>query len=343
VRLWQQLSGLLWVLGLAIVIVPLAAQTPPAPSGPPTIERTSPALDALIDAKATFEKLGDGYSWVEGPVWNRKGGFLLFSDIPNNVINQWKPGAGIKEFLKPSGYYGTTPFTGHEPGSNGLTFDHEGRLVMCQHGSRRIARLESDGKVTSLADKYDGKRLNSPNDLVYHSSGALYFTDPPYGLPNRWDDKEKELPFQGVYRLGTDGKLTLLTKELNAPNGLAFSPDEKTLYVAQSDPEKAIWMAYPVNADGSIGAGRVFADVTADAKAKLPGLPDGMKVDVAGNLWATAPGGIHIYTPKGELLGTIETTVPTANLAWGDDGSTLYLTSNTAVWRVKTKAKGKMP
>jgi gluconolactonase len=178
---------------------------------------------------------------------------------------------------------------------------------------------------------------------VYHSSGALYFTDPPYGLPNRWDDKEKELPFQGVYRLGADGTLMLLTKELNAPNGLAFSPDEKTLYVAQSDPEKAIWMAYPVNADGSIGAGRVFADVTADAKAKLPGLPDGMKIDVAGNLWATAPGGIHIYTPSGELLGTIKTTVPTANLAWGDDGSTLYLTSNTAVWRVKTKAKGKIP
>ena len=342
-RVLEQLSGVWWILGLAAAIVPLAAQTPAAPSGPPTIEKKSPALDALIDTNATFEKLGDGYSWVEGPLWSKAGGFLLFSDIPNNVIQKWTPGAGIKEFLKPSGYYGATPFTGHEPGSNGLTFDRQGRLVMCQHGSRRIARLETDGKITSLADKYDGKRLNSPNDLVYHSSGALYFTDPPYGLPNRWDDKEKELPFQGVYRLGTDGVLTLLTKELNAPNGLAFSPDEKTLYVAQSDPEKAIWMAYPVNADGSIGAGRVFADVTADAKAKLPGLPDGMKIDVAGNLWATAPGGIHIYTPTGELLGTIKTTVPTANLAWGDDGSTLYLTSNTAVWKVKTKTKGKIP
>jgi gluconolactonase len=339
----EQASRVWWMLGLVMAVVPLAAQTPAAPSGPPTIEKKSPALDALIDANATFEKLGDGYSWTEGPVWSKVGGFLLFSDIPNNVINQWKPGAGIKEFLKPSGYYGSTPFTGHEPGSNGLTFDHQGRLVMCQHGSRRIARLETDGKVTSLADKYDGKRLNSPNDLVYHSSGALYFTDPPYGLPNRWDDKEKELPFQGVYRLGTDGKLTLLTKELNAPNGLGFSPDEKTFYVAQSDPEKAIWMAYPVNTDGSIGAGRVFADVTAQAKAKLPGLPDGMKLDTAGNLWATGPGGIYIFTPGGEQLGLIKTTVPTANLAWGDDGSTLYITSNTAVWRVKTKAKGKIP
>ena len=242
------------------------------------------------------------------------------------------------------GYNGTAPFTGHEPGSNGLTYDASGRLVLCQHGERRIARLESDGKtITSLADKYDGKRLNSPNDLVYDSKGALYFTDPPYGLPKRWDDPAKELAFQGVYRLTADGTLTLLTKELNAPNGLAFSPDEKTFYVAQSDPEKAIWMAYPVNADGTIGAGRVFADVTPAAKAKLPGLPDGMKVDVQGNLWATGPGGVYIFSPAGEQLGLISTSVPTANLAWGDDGSTLYLTSNTAVWRVKTKTKGKMP
>ncbi len=176
------------------------------------------------------------------------GGYLLWSDIPNNVVHKWTPGGAVSEYLKPSGYSGTEPFTGPEPGSNGLTFDREGHLILCQHGDRRIARLDAPGKLTALADKYEGKRLNSPNDVVVHSSGAIYFTDPPYGLPGRWDDPKKELPFQGVYRRATDGTVTLLTKELYAPNGLAFSPDEKTLYVAQSDPKKAIWMAYPVKA-----------------------------------------------------------------------------------------------
>ena len=324
--------------GAVLMTSMLMAQIPT-----PTIEKKSPALDGLIAPDATFEKLGEGFKWVEGPVWSKRGGFLLFSDIPNNVVNKWQQGGSIIEFLKPSGYNGTEPFTGPEPGSNGLTFDAQGRLVLCQHGNRRIARLESDGQVTAVVDKYKGKRLNSPNDSVYHSSGALYFTDPPYGLPKRWDDPQKELPFQGVYRLGTDGKLTLLTRELNAPNGLAFSPDEKTLYVAQSDPEKAIWMSYPVQADGTVGQGKVFFDVTAAVKAKEPGLPDGMKIDVAGNLWATGPGGIFIFSPAGEQLGTIRTGVPTANLAWGDDGSTLYITANSAVFRVKTKTKGKIP
>jgi gluconolactonase len=318
---------------------PLGSQ---ASDGQPSITKLSPALDALIAADATFEKLGNGFKWTEGPVWNRREQYLLFSDIPNNIVHKWQ-GGSITQFLKPSGYDGTAPFTGPEPGSNGLTFDSEGRLVLCQHGNRRIARREANGQITALADRFEGKRLNSPNDLVFHSSGALYFTDPPYGLPGRWDDPNKELPFQGVYRRAPDGTLTLLTKELHAPNGLAFSPDEKTLYVAQSDPERAIWMAYPVKADGAIGEGRVFADATADAKAKKPGLPDGMKVDVAGNIWATGPGGIFIFSPGGEHLGTIETGVPTANLAWGDDGGTLYITMNTAVWRVKTKTKGKLP
>jgi gluconolactonase len=308
----------------------------------PTIIKKSPALDALIAADAVFEKLGEGFRWTEGPVWSRKGGFLLFSDIPNNVISKWEAGKGMSEFLKPSGYHGTVPFTGAEPGTNGLTFDAQGRLVACQHGDRRVARWEN-GAWTALADKYEGKRLNSPNDLVFHSSGALYFTDPPYGLPGRWQDKEKELPFQGVYRRAADGTLTLLTKELNAPNGLAFSPDEKTLYVAQSDPEKAIWMAYPVKGDGTLGAGKVFVDATAEFKAKRPGLPDGLKIDVKGNLWATAPGGVWIMAPDGTHLGTLSTGVPTANVAWGDDGSTLYITANTAVFRVKTKTMGKMP
>ena len=308
----------------------------------PTIVKLSPALDALIAENATFEKLGEGFRWTEGPVWDKRGGFLLFSDIPNNAINKWAPGQAVATFLKPSGYHGTAPFTGPEPGTNGLTFDSQGRLVACQHGDRQVARYEN-GKWTPLADKYDGKRLNSPNDLVFHSSGALYFTDPPYGLPKRWDDPAKELPFQGIYRRATDGTVTLLNKELNAPNGLAFSPDEKTLYVAQSDPEKAIWMAYPVNADGTLGAGKVLKDVTADFKAKKPGLPDGLKVDTKGNLWATGPGGVFVIAPDGTHLGTLSTGVPTANVAWGDDGSTLYITANTAVFRVKTKTTGRLP
>jgi gluconolactonase len=319
----------------------LLSQTAMTPQ--PTIDRKSPALDDLLAADAKFEKLSDGHKWVEGPVWSTRGGFLLWSDIPNNVVHKWQPGGAVSEYLKPSGYSGSEPFTGPEPGSNGLTFDREGHLILCQHGDRRVARMDAPGEFTALADKYEGKRLNSPNDVVVHSSGAIYFTDPPYGLPGRWDDPKKELPFQGVYRHGTDGALTLLTKELYAPNGLAFSPDERTLYVAQSDPKKAIWMAYPVKADGTIGEGKVFADATSLVGEAHPGLPDGMKVDTKGNIWTTAPGGVWIFTPTGEHLGTIVTGVPTANLAWGDDGSTLYITANHAVWRVKTKAVGKIP
>ena len=324
-------------LGAVLTTSILMAQIPT-----PTIEKKSPALDALLSPDAVFEKLGEGFRWTEGPVWSRKGGFLLFSDIPNNVINQWTPGKGISEFLKPSGYHGAAPFTGPEPGTNGLTFDAQGRLVACQHGDRRVARWEN-GTWTPLAERYEGKRLNSPNDLVFHSSGALYFTDPPYGLPGRWKDKEKERAFHGVYRRAPDGSLTLLTDQLNAPNGLAFSPDEKTLYVAQSDPDKAVIMAYPVNADGTLGEGRVLVDTTAEVKAKKPGLPDGLKVDTKGNLWATAPGGVWVIAPDGSHLGTIATGVPTANVAWGDDGGTLYITANTAVFRVETKTAGKVP
>ena len=307
----------------------------------PTIVKKSPALDALIAADATSRNLAkasmDGRAGVE-----QEGRLPALLGHPEQRHPQVGAGKGRREFLKPSGYHGTAPFTGPEPGTNGLTFDAQGRLVACQHGDRQVARWEN-GSGRRWPTSYEGKRLNSPNDLVFHSSGALYFTDPPYGLPKRWDDPAKELPYQGVYRRAADGTLTLLTKELNAPNGLAFSPDEKTLYVAQSDPEKAIWMAYPVKADGTLGEGTVLADSTADVKAKKPGLPDGLKVDTKGNLWATGPGGVWIIAPDGTHLGTIATGVPTANVAWGDDGSTLYITANTAVWRVKTKTKGKIP
>ncbi|HKX31084.1 MAG TPA: SMP-30/gluconolactonase/LRE family protein [Blastocatellia bacterium] len=303
--------------------------------------RLDPRLDKLVPAEAKFEKLGAGYTWVEGPVWQRQENYLLFSEIPSNSIYKWKAGEGIKLFMKPSGYTGQKPFEGREPGTNGLTFDSNGRLVACEHGDRRVSRLESDGKTkTTLVDKYEGKRLNSPNDLVYKSNGDLYFTDPIYGLPKGADDPARELDFCGVYRLSKDGTLTLLTKELSRPNGIAFSPDEKRLYVACSDPDRAIWMAYDVKADGTLEQGKLFFDATAWAKAGKPGLPDGMKIDRDGNLFATGPGGVHIFSPDGKHLGTFDTGVPTSNCAWGDDGSTLYITANQAVLRVKLNTKG---
>ena len=325
---------------IAIVVLLAVASFTAAQNKEPRIVSKDPRFDKLVPPTAKLEKLADGYQWTEGPVWNRKEGYLLFSDIPNNAIMQWKPSGGAPTiFMKPSGYTGTVPFTGHEPGSNALIYDSQGRLVICDHGDRRIARVDENKKKTTLADRYEGKRLNSPNDLVYKSNGDLYFTDPPYGLPKTFDDPTKELDFNGVYRLSKDGKLTLLTKELHAPNGLAFSPDEKTFYVANSDKDHAIWMKYDVKADGTIANGRVFADVTAQAKDH-PGVPDGMKVDKAGNLFATGPGGIYVYSPDATLLGMIEFPVATANCAWGDDGSTLYITSNTALYRIKLATRG---
>jgi gluconolactonase len=322
---------------------PAAAVASPTPAVPETkIVRKNPRFDKLVPANAKVEKLAEGHRWTEGPVWNRKENYLLFSDIPNNAIFKWEEGKGESLFLQPAGYSGPQPFTGKEPGTNGLTYDAEGRLVTCDHGDRRVARLNADGKTkTTLADHFEGKRLNSPNDLVYKSNGDLYFTDPPYGLPKGMDDPAREQEFCGVYRLAKDGKLTLLTKEITRPNGIALSPDEKKLYVASSDPEKAIWMAYDVKPDGTLANGKVFFDATAWAKEKRPGLPDGLKVDKDGNLFATGPGGVHVFAPDGTLLGTFDTGVPTANCAFGNDGSTLYITANTALLRVKLTTKGK--
>lgn len=324
---------------------PVAAVAPAASSSNEAgvaIIRKDPRFDRLVPADAKVEKLVDGHRWTEGPVWNRQQNYLLFSDIPNNAIYKWQEGKGESLFLQPAGYSGKEPFTGKEPGTNGLTYDAQGRLVACQHGDRRVARIEDDGKkITALADKFEGKRFNSPNDLVYHSNGDLYFTDPPYGLPKGMDDPGRELDYCGVYRLGKDGKLTLLTKEITRPNGIALSPDEKKLYVASSDPAKAIWMVYDVKADGTIANGKVFFDATAWVKEGKKGLPDGLKIDRDGNLFATGPGGVQVFAPDGTHLGTFDTGVPTANVAWGDDGSMLYITANTALLRVKLSTKGK--
>lgn len=318
------------------------ARKPPHYAIMGTIERNDPAFDRLVPQEAKIEKLADGFDWSEGPVWIKKGGYLLFSDVPRNVVHKWKEHEGTCEYLKPSGYTGSTP-RGGEPGSNGLTVDREGRLVLCEHGDRRVARLEKDRRKTTLADKYNGKRLNSPNDLVYKSNGDLYFTDPPYGLEGNVNDPKKELPFQGVYRLKPDGELTLLTDELSRPNGIALSPQEKILYVAISDAKHAVWMAYDVKQDGTIANGRVFFDCTSMVGPERKGVPDGMKVDKEGNLFATGPGGVMVLSPDGKHLGTINTGQATANCTWGDDGSVLYITADMFLCRVKTSTKGKIP
>jgi gluconolactonase len=334
---------LLALLALPLVSWPSAADDKKAYPAMGSILRKDPAFDKLVPRDAKLEKLADGFKWTEGPVWISDGGFLLFSDIPNNRIVKWQAGKGAHTWLKPSGYTGEKA-RGGEPGTNGLMLDREGRLILCEHGDRRVTRLDKidpHAKKTVLADRYQGKRLNSPNDVAVKSNGDIYFTDPPYGLEKNWDDPARELDFCGVYRIGaSDGKLTLLTKEMTRPNGIVFSPDEKTLYVANSDPKIAVWMAFDVKTDGTLGKGRVFFDATSWVGTKK-GLPDGMKVDQQGNLFATGPGGVHVFTPDGTHLGSIDTGVATANCAFGNDGSVLYVAADTNLCRIKLNTKGK--
>jgi gluconolactonase len=305
-----------------------------------SIEVNDDRLLEVIPEGALLEILASGFEWSEGPVWWDEKQTLLFSDIPRNTVFLWNKAGGIQTFLKPSGYTGSASFTGQEPGSNGLLFDPDGNLILCQHGDRRVARLKEDGTFETLAAEYEGKRLNSPNDAVFRSDGSLYFTDPPYGLPGNVDDPSKELDFQGVYRLSPDGELTLLTKELSRPNGIGFSPDEKTLYVANSDPERAIWMAFPVEEDGTLGEGRVLADAT-DRVGEEKGLPDGMAVAEDGTIFATGPGGVLVFSPDGTQLGKLLTGEATANCTFGgEDGSTLFITADMYLCRISTKTKG---
>jgi gluconolactonase len=321
----------------------LLCMTPFAYAQPKTIGevvRLDPDLDFLIDKDAKIEVLAEGFKWSEGPAWVKKGGYLIFSDVPQNTIFKWKEGEGITEFLKPSGYTGRGTYS-NEPGSNGLTISHDGKIIACEHGDRRVTimPLEGGGKYT-LTDKHQGKRYNSPNDVVQKLNGDIYFTDPPYGLPKHENDPTRETDVFGVYRIGKNGETTLLIKDLTRPNGLAFSPDESILYVNQSDPDRAYIMAYPVLKNGLLGKGKIFYDTTPMVKQGLPGLPDGLRLDNKGNLFATGPGGVLVISPQGKLLGRISTTQPTANCGWGDDGSVLYMTANNMLCRIKTKAKG---
>ena len=299
-----------------------------------------PALSKLIDPQAKIEVIASGFDWVEGPLWvpEKDGpGYLLFSEIPSNTVRKWVEGKGVSIYLDPAGYTGVADY-GREPGSNGLALDKKGQLVSAEHGDRRISVLTHEGGKRTLVDNYQGKRLNSPNDVVVKSNGDVYFTDPPYGLAKQLNDPKAELDFCGVYRLSTDGKLSLLTKELSRPNGIAFSPDEKTLYVPQSDAKKAVLMAYPVLEDGSVGPGKVLYDFTADVSKKLPGLPDGMDVDKHGNIFCTGPGGVTVLTAEGKLLGRISTGEATSNCTFGGpDNSILYITADMYVCRIQTK------
>lgn len=318
-------------------------QTPSKSSYPTAgkIERLHSNLDNIIAPDAKIEILAEGYAWSEGPLWVKNGEYLLFTDIPPNRVMRWKEGESAKIYLEPSGYTDTTA-RGGEPGANGLLLDSAGNLILCQHGDRRVARMNAtleqpNSEFITLANRWNGKRLNSPNDAVFDKKGNLYFTDPPYGLEKQMDDPAKEIPFQGVYRLRRDGKVELLLDSLTRPNGIAFSPDEKTLYVANSDPQKAIWMAYEVQSDGSLKNGRVFYNATSKISKEMPGLPDGLKINAQGIIFATGPGGVWIFQPDGIALGRIDTGQPTANCTFGNDGKALYITANMYLMRVWLK------
>jgi gluconolactonase len=304
------------------------------------VVRLDPGLDKIIPPDAKIEVIASGFEWTEGTVWVRDNNesYLLFSDIPRNAVYKWVDGEGISLYLTPSGYTGVSDYGG-EPGSNGLLMDALGRLVSFEHGDRRVSRMEKDGGKITLADNYQGKRFNSPNDGVFMSNGDLYFTDPPYGLPKWFEDPRRELEFCGVYRLSPEGSLTLLTDKMTRPNGIGLSPEEKTLYVSQSDSDAALWMKFPIKKNGTLGKGEVFFDATASVGV-LPGHPDGMAIDRDGNIFATGPGGVYVFTPDGVLLGRLSTGERTANCTFGFDGSVLYIASDMYVCRIQTMTKG---
>jgi gluconolactonase len=295
------------------------------------------ALDAIVAPGTKIEKLAGGFLFTEGPVWVADGGYLLFSDPNNNLIYRWSENEGVSIYRTHSGYTGMDIGEYGQPGSNGLTLDAQGRLTINEHGNRRVTRLEKNGQLTVLADRYDGKRLNSPNDLVYRSDGTLYFTDPPFGLPKFFEDRRKELPFSGVYCL-RNGELKLVSKSLSGPNGLAFSPDEKYLYVDNWDEKRKVILRYEVQADGSLTNESTFFDATAE-----PGEDawDGLKVDMQGNVYGSGPGGLWILSPEGKHLGTISGPEHPHNLAWGgEDNRTLYLAAQTGLYRIRLNIPG---
>ena len=338
--------SVLCALGSLLILPALADDLTPRPTMG-EILRVDPAADELLPADAKIEVLASGRDWSEGPVWIRKaetapdgGGFLVFSDVPQNEVLKWKEGDGLSVFLKPSGYTGLGHYS-PEPGSNGLNLNSRGELISCEHGDRRISVLTRGGGKRTLADNFEGKRFNSPNDSTIDKAGNIYFTDPPYGLPKGPQDTAmREIPWNGIYKISPNGQLRLMTKEMTFPNGITLSPDQQTLYVSQSDPKAAVWVAFPIKSDGNLGPSRVIADVTAMVPNHR-GLPDGMKTDTAGHIWGTGPGGVHVMTSQGKLLARIDTKMACGNCCFGgDDGSWLYICSDAFLVRVKTKVKG---
>ena len=329
------------VFAVALLIVGCSTAPPPAPPKPApigTIVRLDPAIDALIPQDAQLEKMAGGFTFVEGPLW-RPEGVLQFSDVVGNVRRQFDPATGkVTVIMDPGGYdgKGNLPAGGFN-GPNGSTADKDGAVLLCQHGYRRIIRIAKDGKITTVVDKYEGKKLNSPNDVVFRSDGGFYFTDPPYGLPKMDDDPAKELKFNAVFRYDEKGKLTPVVKDLTRPNGIAFSPDQKTLYIGNTDEKNAVWMAYDIGDNGMVTKKRVLYDATSE---KEPGNPDGFKVDEKGNLWASGPGGLWIISPEGKHLGTIKMPEVPANCNWGDDWKSLYITARTGLYRIKLSVAG---
>jgi gluconolactonase len=346
---------------MALMIQSLSAVDAGAASGgnasvdaavPVKVDRMDAGMDAIVPVNATVERVATGFTWVEGPVWIPQGGYLLFAEITSNSIRKLTPDGTVSIFMQPSGYKGAAPYGGKEPGSNGMTLDAKGRLTVAGHAQRDVWRLETmdpKGQVTVLADSYQGKKLSSPNDLVYAKDGSLYFTDPPYGLPTQGDnDPLKELQVNGVYRIPhalqqkpgappERDQLQLVAKDLPRPNGIAFSPDQKYLYVDNSGPQK-LWMRYEVQKDGSLSNGKVFYDASSD---KRPGGPDGMKVDTLGNVYSTGPGGIWVFSPEGKALGVILMPERTANLNWAAaDRKTLYITATSSVYRITLNVPG---
>lgn len=308
------------------------------------VKRLDPEMDVLVGSNPKIHKLAEGFQFTEGPVWVRDGGYLLFSDPNANRIYKFVPPQGnhpgdLSVFREPSGYGGADIAEYRQPGSNGLTLDGEGRLTINEHGNRRVTRIEKDGSVTVLADRFEDKRLNSPNDLVYRSDGALFFTDPPFGLPKFGGDPRKELPFAGVFSL-FQGKLRVVSKDFSGPNGIALSPDERFLYVANWDDQHKVIYRYPVNADATVGEGELFFDMTATAGEDAL---DGMKVDREGRLYVSGPGGLWVLSASGRHLGTIIAPKHPHNFAWGDDGSTLYLCARSGLYRMRLNTIGIRP
>lgn len=299
-------------------------------------------FDAVVAPDARIERLAEGFTWAEGPAWIADGaGYLLFTDVPENRIHRWSQADGLSVFLEPSGYDGAPTDVLREAGANGLYAEPGGTLLLADSGNRAVVRLDLRTRArTVLARDFEGKRFNSPNDVVRRDDGAVFFTDPPYGLKGLDDSPVKELAFNGVYRLDTDGRVHLLDDQLTRPNGIALSPDQRTLYVANSDPERALWMAYTLDEAGAVTARRVFADVAALVADDAPGLPDGMTVAADGTVLATGPGGVFAFAPDGTRLGRIETGSAVANVTFGDDGRTLYLASDSFIARVRLRIAG---